>query len=631
MDEETLWVLKMLSARQISARSADRILRALELLRKSEESEAAGAEPSIADISATPPVAVEQKAVVEQPVAKAPAQAPVIPTAGEAESVAAQEPKKISEAVSEASAVESVERVIAEIEEKQEAAETFEMKKKQMLQEYPSEIIPDVKEEGKPEVGEEEKEREAQAPEVAKEVEEVPKEVPPLAKEIGRIETKIEPAVPEEAHAPDGMTSLLGDDGIGIIEGIPDGAEMMLEKSSGDVTIQSWDQSYIRAEGKGNLSTVLQTEKSLKIRSEDNIALYIPSAIGKISITSVSGSIDIEKYSNDIAIDNNIGDISIREASGNIRANSVSGSIMLEDYRGRVSLESKSGDITVKRTASIQIGSVYGTSNLEKSFQALEKLEASDPRSGILKNKADTEAVAGDADIGGDISVKSSGGNITMEWCTSQSIYVDSTGGSMRLRDVADNMNLKCENSDVTVENFSGKIRVGGKDTDISLRNSGDAEIYIESDGGDISIKDCYADVYVDSGTGNVQISGGSLAFGGMGKVDLKMKTGDAYLHRRTFEEILIAVENGNVDLNMEKLSSGGSGRISVDSGNITVRVLPSFRCEMIAHAPVEKIRMELPIKVIEESRNQLRGTLNGGGSKIELIAPDGEIRLQVI
>ena len=45
MDEETLWVLKMLSAKKISAKSANRILQGLDLLRQSAESKAKGTTP----------------------------------------------------------------------------------------------------------------------------------------------------------------------------------------------------------------------------------------------------------------------------------------------------------------------------------------------------------------------------------------------------------------------------------------------------------------------------------------------------------------------------------------------------------------------------------------------------------
>jgi DUF4097 and DUF4098 domain-containing protein YvlB len=272
---------------------------------------------------------------------------------------------------------------------------------------------------------------------------------------------------------------------------------------------------------------------------------------------------------------------------------------MLENCNGEILLKSDSGNITARRVTKVSVETGSG---------------------GMLLT-----------DVDGNMNAKSEDGNITIERFRGQSINAESSGGDLTLTDVLNNMRLKSENGDIVVEGFSGEIRVKAENAEVSLRNSGDAEIYIESDDCNVSVEDCYADVYVDSGKGDVKVAGGSLAFGGMGKVDLKMKSGDAYLNRRTFEDVHIALEKGNVELDMEKLSSGGMGLVSVDSGDITVKVLPSFRCEVIAHAPRKKIHMELPIEVLEKDKDRLRGTLNGGGTKIELIAPDGEIRFQAL
>ncbi len=286
---------------------------------------------------------------------------------------------------------------------------------------------------------------------------------------------------------------LLGDDGTCAIENIPDGTELVVERA-GNIIIRGWDGPHLRAEGEGHSSTVLQEGKLLKIDcgNENNIALYIPPAIEKISVSSSSGSIDVGNYPNDVVINSDTGDIGIKGTGGTVEVNSSEGNIKLEDC-------------------------------------------------------------------------------------------------------------------------------------------SGDAEFHIESDSGDIIIKDCYADVYVDSGTGDVHISGDAPSFDAMGKIDLKMKTGNAYIHRRSFGDISIDVVDGNVELSMEKLNSDAVGRLSVHKGNIMVAVPPSFGCELIARGFRERMYIELPVEVMEKNKNLLRGMLNGGGPKLEMLAPDGEIRLQAL
>jgi hypothetical protein len=230
------------------------------------------------------------------------------------------------------------------------------------------------------------------------------------------------------------------------------------------------------------------------------------------------------------------------------------------------------------------------------------------------------------------MDVKASDGNITLERCKGQSISVESDGGEIVLRNVIGGIDLRNENGRIAVESFSGTVNVKSKDTEILLRNSDDAEIHIESDGSDVNIEDCCADVHIDSGKGNVVISGYNLSTGSMGEVELRMKTGDVHLHGRTFEDILIVIEEeGNAEVDMEKLSAGGSGQISVHKGNVTVGVLPDFGCQLTAHGSRKNMHIELPVEIVEKDKNRLCGTLNGGGSRMEVIAPNGEIRFHAL
>ncbi|MFC1715672.1 DUF4097 family beta strand repeat-containing protein [Candidatus Poribacteria bacterium] len=498
MDTETLWILKKLAAREITAQFADRILRGLELLRKIEEGESV--DGSTAEEWAVPEVAEAAQETIE---------------------TTSEDLQRTDESASEGTA---------------------------------------------------------------------------------------QPGTSDERP-------LLGDDGIGIIKDIPDGTQLILEKI-GDVTIQGWDQSYLRAEGRVSSSTVLEAGKSLKIWSEDDTALYIPSAVKEINIANGSGAIDIRKYPNDIVIDSDIGEINISEANGSIKIGSFEGDVTLENCRGVASLESSSGNITVRKTPTAPI---VPAGVLESKAEDI-----------VMVTAVSVEAGSGGvvlADIGGDIDLRTNSGNITLERCSGQNIDVESSGGDIILRDMTDSMNLRNENGSIVVEGFSGAVSIKSRNTEISLRDSGDAEIHIDSEDGNINIKDCYADVYIDSVKGNVLISGGDHSSGGMGNVELRMKVGDAYLHRRTFGDVHIVIGEGSAEVTMEKLNPGKSGQISVYKGNVTVGVSPDFGCELTLLGSRENMRIELPIEITERDKSHLRGILNGGGSKMEVIAPNGAIR----
>ena len=494
MDTETLWILKKLAARDISVQSADRILRALALLRKSEKRGAMGSS-----------MTAEQETSIET-------------SQGIQRSISTEAELSLLEDTGT-----SVQKVEEDAEETQEIVMESDDRPKTQWQEGAR----NTEETSSGTVGTENglsQETEVQNKTGSWEFH------PPVEDERKTVTTEMGRQGDKETRGQgDGETRpLLGDDGVGIIEDIPDGMELILEKD-GDVIIQGWDQPHIRAEGKVNLSTVLRTGRSLKIESENGIALYIPSAVEEINIASGSGPIDIKNYPNNIVIDSDTGDINISEVGGTIVVNSIESDITLENCRGVITLESKFGNVVVKKTPAIQA-------------VKMELLEGD--IGNILKvAEINIEADSGDValtDISCGMDVKTNIGDITLERCRGHYISMESSGGGITLKNMADSMNLRNENGSVEVDGFSGAVSIEAKDTGISLKNSSDAEIHVESDGGDINIEDCYADVYIDSVRGNVFVSESNPSLDEMGRMELRMKAGDAYLHGRTFKDVHI-------------------------------------------------------------------------------------------
>lgn len=249
-----------------------------------------------------------------------------------------------------------------------------------------------------------------------------------------------------EESEPADEIHLLGHDGIAIIEDIPDGAELAVEKA-GNITVQGWDESYLRIEGEKNSATMRLAGNLMSIRCDSDITFYVPLSIKKISFAAGSGSVDIENCPDNTVIDSDNRDISVRRARGSVK---------------------------------------------------------------------------------------------------------------------------------------------------------------ISSNEGNIRFQDCHAHINVSLGKGNVSIRG-------------------------SVQNVNVEIENGNAELALDKLSSDGAGRIGVNKGNITVKVPPDFECELIARGSRKNMYIELPVEVMEKDKNLLRGMLNGGGATLEILAPDGEIRLQIM
>lgn len=532
MDRETLWILKKLAAKEISAQSADKIIRGLELLRNTEE--------GIVTI-----------------------------ITGDEQEAFDSEKLSPTENLEESNAVE--------VEASQEEIQKTE------LQDEPDETAshPVFAQE----IGHAVESMEPT--EVSAAMEEGSQQITStMVAESEEIEKQVSEDELQQEDADEQL--LLDENGVCVIEDISDTVELKLIEAK-NVIIQGWDQPQIKIEGEPNSAVAVKSEQELTFAVDEDLFLYIPPVINELNVVGGSGSIDIEKYLKNINISSEAGDISIVEARGDINASSVEGNITLENYRGKASLSQKNDDAVEQDTFKADIDKITTDVNIETN-------------SGRITLK----------DIGSDTSVKSISGYIS-------------------LKDVVGNMKLENETGDISVEDFSGVIRAKSLDAGMYFKNSGDAVIRIESGNGNIDIKDCYADVYVDSDAGDVNMSGGDLSFDAMGQIDLKIKKGNAYLNRRTFEGISIVIEEGDIELKMEKVNADGSVLLNTNSGNIIVGVVPDIECEFIAHISREKLNMELPIEIINKEKDLLHGMLNGGGSRFEIIALDGEVKFQAM
>lgn len=624
MDAETLWVLKKLSEREISAQFAERMLRGLKLLEKSEKSKSIPKSRGIgfADQKIKEPPEKIQKAVSYS--TQSTAKPFAIEFVDEDESDAENyypidrqilERQRRQTTLEEPSPREYV-RILFQ-DDNIEESDTSEQQNISKIEEVDQEASAKDRSETQSEEVVEilDKDNIDYPPEIIK--------MPPQDIEKPIEAAKSDSQDIEKASPKISRTPLLRDDGIGVIEDIIDDMELILEKA-GDVIVKGWSQSHIRAvrtEIKEDLSNVTKRLGSLKIENASGVALYIPENVGKVNITSEIGFITVSNCPNDIVINSDTGNVNIDEASGCIEVSSIESTIVLENCCGEISLESDSGNITVRQASTEQ----------NANIESLKKEDMEDILAvKSVKAKSDSGDVAL-VGIRGHMEANSSSGDIRLERCRSKSMNVGSRGGDIIINDIADDIYLENENGKILMKGFSGEVSIKSQDTGIFLKNSGDANIHIDSDSGDIDIADCYANVYIDLDDGNVSISGGDLSFGGMGRIELRMRSGNAYLHRKTFEDIQVFIEEGDAQLNMEKMSEGASGEISVYKGSVSVGVPPDFGCELDAHCARKDMHVELPIEIIEKDKSRLRGMLNGGGSKMKVIAPNGEIRFYAI
>ncbi|MBD3185065.1 DUF4097 family beta strand repeat protein [Candidatus Poribacteria bacterium] len=400
---------------------------------------------------------------------------------------------------------------------------------------------------------------------------------------------------------------------IEIIRDLRDGTHLLIEQKSGNIVIQGWEKDYIYAKSEGGVNSlaIKRKENQLKFSGYNDILLYIPDSIAKVTLFSGTGIVDIDSCPGEVAVYSSSGNVEIRKSNEIVKATTSKGNIFIEDCSNSLFLRSKTGDIFTK---------------LQEEDYIYQDIKQN--KSDILL--ADIQTDTGDVSLMGlniPIKAKSGTGNIQVAKCRNTEMDIQA-GNNITLTDVGDDISVKAHEGNIEIEEFSGKLRIESHKSEICLRKTGDAEINIQSDSGDIFIQDCYADLNIKSREGNVSVSGKNLSFGGMGKIRLDIVSGNINLSRRTFEDIKINLENGDVKLDMEKLLTDAEARINVIKGNVTVKMSPDASCQVSTHALPESTKVELPIKIMETDRENISGVMNGGKSTINLNAPNGEIRL---
>lgn len=192
------------------------------------------------------------------------------------------------------------------------------------------------------------------------------------------------------------------------------------------------------------------------------------------------------------------------------------------------------------------------------------------------------------------------------------SIAVSGLSGRLRVQSVAGGVSL--EQVQGTIE---GRINGGGL-----VMNHCQGTVSLRTNGGSIRSRG-------SNGTFQLEASGGAIEIEGH----------DGALELRTNGGGIVAA---GIDGTLDAKASGGSVRVSLagqptddcrlatSGGSIALSLAPEAAVEIDASTRGGAVRSDVPVASTDDGRNDvLRGTINGGGPRLELRATGGSIHLQ--
>jgi len=189
-----------------------------------------------------------------------------------------------------------------------------------------------------------------------------------------------------------------------------------------------------------------------------------------------------------------------------------------------------------------------------------------------------------------------------------------------------------------SIEGIRGPVKADTGSGSIRLSNiAGDVEA--DTGSGDISLTSIQGRVAADTGSGSIRargVSGGFVGDTGSGDVileqtgpgDVRVDTGSGSIEVRGVVGTLFA-STGSGGISAEGKPTG-NWKLSTGSGGIRVRLPAEVGFEFHAHTGSGGIYTDHPVTVQGAiKRNDLRGTVRGGGFRLELETGSGSIRIE--
>ena len=196
---------------------------------------------------------------------------------------------------------------------------------------------------------------------------------------------------------------------------------------------------------------------------------------------------------------------------------------------------------------------------------------------------------------------------------------------------------LDTAGGDVSANGLTGTIKVDTSGGDLSFGQI-HGDIHADTSGGDIAAKDCDGVTDLNTSGGRIEVTGGK------GNLNVDTSGGNVTVLNRVgnakVESSGGKLRLGNISGSLNAETSGGSVsailpspvtgdvRLETSGGSITVVTPSNASLTIDAETSAGSVRSDLPISKIQADDDSLKGTINGGGTKLVLRSSAGSIEI---
>ncbi len=199
------------------------------------------------------------------------------------------------------------------------------------------------------------------------------------------------------------------------------------------------------------------------------------------------------------------------------------------------------------------------------------------------------------------------------------------------------NLDLDTSGGDISASGITGKVKVDTSGGDLTFHQI-HGDLHADTSGGNIVAKDCEGKIDLDTSGGRIEVTGGRGDLkvdtsGGNVTVlnrvgDTKVESSGGKLRLGNISGRLIAETSGGSVSAILPNPVAGDVRLETSGGSITVLTPPNAALTIDAETSAGGIRSDLPISRLSADDDSLKGTLNGGGTKVVLRSSAGSIEI---
>lgn len=198
-------------------------------------------------------------------------------------------------------------------------------------------------------------------------------------------------------------------------------------------------------------------------------------------------------------------------------------------------------------------------------------------------------------------------------------------------------VDLDTSGGDVSTNGLTGNVKVDTSGGDLNFGQI-HGDVHANTSGGDIIAKDCDGTTKLDTSGGRIEVTGGR------GNLDVDTSGGNVTVLNRVGDAKVESsggkLRLGNISGKLNAETSGGSVsailpspvagdvRLETSGGAITVVTPANAALTIDAETSAGIVRSDLPISRISSDEDSLKGTINGGGTKLVLRSSAGSIEI---